>query len=52
MGIYVTVLFVLGLESRVADLADARHDPVGLALEQEVLPQRIRLPRRERGDGT
>jgi transcriptional regulator with XRE-family HTH domain len=45
MGIYATVLFVLGMTDRLADLADPRHDSVGLALEEERLPQRIRIPR-------
>lgn len=45
LGLYATVLFVLGMIDRVADLADPRHDTVGLALEEENLPQRIRLPR-------
>lgn len=43
MGIYATVLYVLGLADRLADLADARNDPVGLQLEEEHLPKRIRL---------
>ena len=47
MGTYATVLFVLGMVDRLADLADARHDAVGLALEEERLPQRIRRSRRE-----
>jgi transcriptional regulator with XRE-family HTH domain len=42
MGTYATLLFVLGLTDRLADLADARHDATGLALEDERLPQRIR----------
>jgi DNA-binding XRE family transcriptional regulator len=46
LGIYTTVLFVLGMADRVADLADPRHDSVGLALEEENLPQRVRLSRR------
>lgn len=41
MGIYATVLFVLGLIDRVGALADARADTVGLALEEERLPKRI-----------
>ena len=45
MGIYATVLFVLGMENRLGDLADAASDPVGLALEEERLPRRIRTPR-------
>lgn len=42
LGIYATVLFVLGLADRIGDLADARNDAVGLELEEENLPQRIR----------
>jgi hypothetical protein len=42
LGIYATVLFVLGLVPRLADLADARDDEVGLQLDEERLPQRIR----------
>jgi hypothetical protein len=42
MGIYATVLFVMGLSERLADLADPSNDPVGLQLEEEHLPQRIR----------
>ena len=42
MGTYATLLFVLGLTDRLADLADARFDATGLALEEERLPQRIR----------
>ena len=45
LGNYATVLFALGMIDRLADLADPRHDAVGLELEQEHLPQRIRLPR-------
>jgi len=42
LGIYATVLFVLGMAERLADLADPRSDIVGLELEEERLPQRIR----------
>ena len=45
LGIYATVLFVLGMIDRLADIADPRNDSVGLALEEENLPERIRLPR-------
>ena len=46
MGIYATVLYVLGLADRIGGLADAGSDAAGLALESEQLPQRVRLPRR------
>jgi hypothetical protein len=36
------------MTGRLADVADPRHDTVGLALEEERLPQRIRLPRRQK----
>jgi len=51
MGIYARILFVLGRIDRLADLADVRSDDVGLELEEERLPERIRRPRpRRRGD--
>jgi hypothetical protein len=37
----------LGMGDRLSDLADVRHDAVGLELEEERLPKRIRLPRRQ-----
>jgi len=43
LGSYATVLFVLGMVDRIADLADPKHDAVGLELAEEHLPQRIRL---------
>jgi hypothetical protein len=42
IGSYATVLFVLGMADRLADLVDPKHDPVGLQLEEENLPKRIR----------
>jgi len=42
IGIYATVLFVMGMVERLAELADPKNDPVGLQLEEENLPQRIR----------
>ena len=47
LGIYATVLFVLGMIDRLAGVADARHDAVGMELEEEHLPERIRLTRRQ-----
>ena len=49
IGNYGAVLFALGLMDRFADLADATHDTVGRELEEEHLPERIRLsrPRKE-----
>jgi len=48
LGAYATVLFALGMTDRLADLADPRRDTVGLELEEEQLPQRIRLSRRRK----
>jgi hypothetical protein len=48
LGTYATVLFVLGMADRLADVADPRHDTVGLELEEERLPERIRLSRRQK----
>ena len=48
LGAYATVLFVLGMVDRLADVADPRHDTVGLELEEEHLPERIRLSRRQK----
>lgn len=45
LGVYATILFVLGLSERIDELADAARDDVGIALDQERLPQRIRLKR-------
>jgi hypothetical protein len=46
LGTYATVLFALGMINRLEDIADPRHDAIGLELKEEQLPQRIRLPRR------
>jgi len=43
VGSYATVLFVLGMADRLADVVDPKNDPVGLQLEEENLPKRIRL---------
>lgn len=45
LGIYATVLFVLGMTERLADLVDPARDPLGQSLEEERLPKRIRLKR-------
>jgi transcriptional regulator with XRE-family HTH domain len=45
MGTYATVLWVLGLSDRIAGLAAPATDAVGMGLEEEHLPKRIRLTR-------
>lgn len=48
MGIYATVLFILGLSERISELADIGIDSLGLQLDETRLPQRVRSrkPRR------
>jgi hypothetical protein len=48
IGSYATVLFVMGMVERLADLADPKNDAIGLQLEEEHLPQRIRGPRKQK----
>ena len=45
---YATVLFVMGMADRLSDLIDPKNDPVGLQLEEEHLPQRIRGARKRK----
>ncbi len=45
LGVYASVLFVLGMTERLADLVDPAHDPLGQLLEEERLPKRIHTPR-------
>lgn len=47
MAGYAAVLFVLGMLERLNDIADARHDLTGRQLQDEQLPQRIRMPVRK-----
>ncbi|MNC96927.1 hypothetical protein D3C83_144300 [compost metagenome] len=42
IGIYANALFALGLIERLAMVADHAHDEVGLALDDQRLPQRAR----------
>ena len=51
LGNYANVLFVLGMAERLGDLADVKTDTVGLGLEEERLPQRIRKPRQNKAGG-
>ena len=46
MGAYAAVLFVLGMVDRLNDLVDSAHDLIGRRLEDEKLPQRVRIPRK------
>ena len=42
MGAYARVIFILGLISHLADIADVRFDQLGQTFEIEHLPKRIR----------
>lgn len=44
-GTYATVLWVLGMSERIGQLAAPETDSIGLSLEGERLPKRIRLKR-------
>lgn len=46
LGAYATVLFVLGLADRLGELADIKNDALGLELDEERLPKRIRHSRK------
>lgn len=48
IGAYASLLFVLGMTDRLAELADARYDRIGLTLEEERLPKRVRMRKQER----
>lgn len=47
-GAYARVLFILGMIDRLAELADPQFDRLGLHLEAENLPQRIRIPQKKK----
>ncbi|MDF3054808.1 MAG: family transcriptional regulator [Gammaproteobacteria bacterium] len=51
IGGYSAVLFVLGMTDRLSDLMDATHDLIGIQLEEEKLPQRVRFPGRKKNGG-
>ena len=48
-GAYAKVLFVLGMIERLVELADPTFDTLGLGLEADNLPKRIRMSRNEKG---
>jgi DNA-binding XRE family transcriptional regulator len=43
MGAYAMALFVMGFGEALGDLVDARNDEHGLLLDEERLPQRVRI---------
>jgi DNA-binding XRE family transcriptional regulator len=48
MGTYAMALFVLGLGSPFAEIADVRHDDQGLLIDAERLPKRVRVSKKAR----
>jgi transcriptional regulator with XRE-family HTH domain len=54
LGVYATVLWLLGFGDRISRLAATETDAVGLSLEDERLPKRVsaRRPRVTRSGGT
>ena len=48
LGAYAKILFVLGMIQRLAELADPKLDELGMELEFESLPRRIRIPKKEK----
>ena len=46
IGGYASVLYSLSMTDRLGDIADAKHDYIGLRLEEEKLPKRVRMPKR------
>lgn len=51
LGIYATVLFILGMIDRLSNLVDAKQDTVGLDLDAERLPKRIRMSGKRKATG-
>jgi transcriptional regulator with XRE-family HTH domain len=41
-GIYATVIFVLGLVKRIDSLLDLTNDELGMVLDEQRLPKRVR----------
>jgi transcriptional regulator with XRE-family HTH domain len=42
IGAYTSVLFTMGMENRLRELADPNTDYIGQQLEEENLPKRVR----------
>jgi transcriptional regulator with XRE-family HTH domain len=50
LGAYAKILFVLGMIERLVELADPTFDILGLGLEADNLPKRVRISRKEKGE--
>ena len=52
IGFYAAVLFVLDLSERLGDIVDVSTDELGLSLEAEKLPARVRWSKYQSGSGS
>ena len=52
IGFYAGVLFVLDLSHRLGEIVDVSTDELGLSLETEKLPERVRWPKHGSGSGS
>lgn len=48
IGIYASVLAILGLADGLAEVADRRSDHLGLDIDEDRLPRKVQPPRRLR----
>ena len=48
MGVYATVLAILGLADGLGQVADRRNDPLGLDIDEDRLPKRVQPQGRQR----
>lgn len=48
LSAYAKVLFILGMINRLAEIIDPRFDEMGLGMESEQLPKRIRISKKEK----
>ena len=48
IGIYATILAILGLDDRLAQAADRRDDSLGLDIDEDRLPRKVQPRRRAR----
>lgn len=46
LGIYAMTLFILGFGNALGEIIDPRSDDQGLLLDEERLPQRVRIKKR------
>ena len=49
IGRYASILFVLGMIDKLSLLADSSNDLLGHRIQDEKLPQRVRIPIRKEG---